>query len=80
MNTIAEDGPRAWNGAPPVSASIVPTFSAAFWAYWLLAAMAGAIAGQALNHVYVHRSGRVIVAYRVSKLRSSTNKLCSQFC
>ncbi len=71
MNTRAEDGPRAWNGAPPVSASIVPGFSAAFWAYWLLAAMAGAIAGQALNHVYVHRSGRVIVVLMLCFLAMS---------
>lgn len=71
MNSRAEDGPRAWNGAPPVSASIVPAFSAAFWAYWLLAAMAGAIAGQALNHVYVHRSGRVIVVLMLCFLAMS---------
>jgi uncharacterized membrane-anchored protein len=71
MNSRAEDGPRARNGAPPVSASIVPAFSAAFWAYWLLAAMAGAIAGQALNHVYVHRSGRVIVVLMLCFLAMS---------
>jgi uncharacterized membrane-anchored protein len=62
MNTRTEEGPRAWNGTPHVHTSIVPAFSAAFWTYWLVAAMTGAIAGQALNHIYAHRSGRVILA------------------
>jgi hypothetical protein len=42
--------------------SIVPEFSSAFCTSWLLAAMAGEIAGRALNHIYVHRSRSVIVA------------------
>jgi uncharacterized membrane-anchored protein len=42
--------------------SIVPEFSATFWTNWLLAALAGEIVGHALNHIYLHRSGRVIVA------------------
>jgi hypothetical protein len=56
------DGTRDRNGSPSVRTSIVPAFSAAFWPNWLLAAMAGEIAGHALNHIYFHRSGRVIVA------------------
>jgi uncharacterized membrane-anchored protein len=51
--------------------SIVPELSATFWTNWLLAAMAGEIAGHALNHIYVHRSGRVIVALMLSFLAMS---------
>ncbi|WP_035722329.1 hypothetical protein [Bradyrhizobium sp. ARR65] len=45
-----------------VGTSIVPEFSAAFWTNWLLVAVAGEIAGHALNHIYLHRLGTVIVA------------------
>ena len=62
MNTETEDGTRSRNGTPAVRTSIVPELSAAFWTNWLLVAMAGEIAGHALNHIYLHRSGRVIVA------------------
>jgi uncharacterized membrane-anchored protein len=62
MNTMTKDGAEDRNGTPSVRTSIVPEFSAAFWTNWLLAAMAGEIAGHALNHIYLHRSGRVIVA------------------
>ncbi|QPF83797.1 hypothetical protein IC762_29560 [Bradyrhizobium genosp. L] len=48
--------------------SIVPELSATFWINWLLAAMAGETAGHALNHIYLHRSGRVIVALMLSFL------------
>jgi uncharacterized membrane-anchored protein len=61
MNTKAKDGTRDRNGTPSIRTSIVPELSAAFWTNWLLAAMAGEIAGHALNHIYLHRSGRVIV-------------------
>ncbi|GEC54771.1 hypothetical protein ABIF38_003518 [Bradyrhizobium japonicum] len=60
MSAKTRDGTR--KGAPFARTSIVPEFPAAFWIYWLLAAMAGEIAGHALNHIYLHRSGRVIVA------------------
>lgn len=62
MSTKTEDGTRARNGTPSVRTSSAPEFSAAFWTYWFLAAMAGEIAGHALSHIYLHRSGRVIVA------------------
>ncbi|WP_210189194.1 hypothetical protein [Bradyrhizobium erythrophlei] len=52
----------ARNGAPSVRISIVPELSATFWTNRLLAAMAGEIAGDVLDHIYLHRSGRVIVA------------------
>jgi uncharacterized membrane-anchored protein len=61
MNTKAKDGTRDRNGTPSIRTSIVPELWAAFWTSWLLAAMAGEIAGHALNHIYLHRSGRVIV-------------------
>jgi predicted branched-subunit amino acid permease len=62
MNTKTKDGTSARNDTPSVRMSIVPEFSATFWTNWLLAAMAGEIAGHALNHIYLHRSGRLIVA------------------
>ena len=71
MNTETEDGTRSRNGTPAVRTSIVPEFSAAFWTNWLLAAMAGEIAGLALNHIYLHRTGRVIVALMMSFLAIS---------
>ena len=71
MNTETEDGTRSRNGTPAVRTSIVPEFSAAFWTNWLLAAMAGEIAGLALNHIYLHRTGRVIVALMMSFLAMS---------
>ncbi|QQO18414.1 hypothetical protein JJB99_16835 [Bradyrhizobium diazoefficiens] len=51
--------------------SIVPELSATFWTNWLLAAMAGEIAGHALNQIYLHRSGRVIVALMLCFLATS---------
>ena len=51
--------------------SIVPEFSATFWINWLLAAMAGEIAGQVLNHIYFDRSGRVIAALMLCFLAMS---------
>lgn len=68
MNSKTRDGARSRNGVPPVRMSIVPELSATFWTNWLLAAMAGEIAGDALNHIYLHRSGRVIVALMLSFL------------
>ena len=62
MSSNTKDDTRVRNGAPSAGISIVPAFSATFWTNWLLAAMAGEIAGHALNHIYLHRSGRVIVA------------------
>lgn len=62
MNSKTRDGVRARNDVPSTRMSIVPELSATFWTNWLLAAMAGEIAGHALNHIYLHRSGRVIVA------------------
>lgn len=60
--------------------SIVPELSATFWANWLLAAVAGEIAGHALNQIYLHRSGRVIVALMLcfvatSVLQGATRRL-----
>lgn len=60
--------------------SIVPELSATFWINWLLAAMAGEIAGHALNQIYLHRSGRVIVALMLcfvatSVLQGATRRL-----
>jgi len=62
MNTTTKGGTSARNGTPSVRMRIVPQVSATFWVNWLLAAMAGEVAGHALNHIYVHRLGRVIVA------------------
>jgi uncharacterized membrane-anchored protein len=70
MNTKTEDGTRPRNGTPAVRTSTVPE-SAAFWTNWLLAAMAGEIAGHTLSHIYLHRSGRVIVALMMSFLAMS---------
>jgi uncharacterized membrane-anchored protein len=80
MNTKTKDGTRDRNGAPSVRTSIVPELSAAFWTNWLLAAMAGEIAGHALNQIYLHRSGRVIVALMacfvaISILQGTTRRL-----
>jgi uncharacterized membrane-anchored protein len=80
MMTKTMDGMRARNGAPSVSTNIGPEIAAAFWTYWLLAAMAGEIAGHALNHIYFHRSGRVIVALllcflAMSILQGATRRL-----
>jgi uncharacterized membrane-anchored protein len=80
MNTKTKDGAEDRNGTPSVRTSIVPEFSAAFWTNWLLAAMAGEIAGHALNHIYLHRSGRVIVALMmcfvaISILQGATRRL-----
>jgi uncharacterized membrane-anchored protein len=80
MNTKTKDGTRDRNGTPSVRPSIVPEFSAAFWTNWLLAAMAGEIAGHALNYIYLHRSGRVIVALMMcfvamSILQGATRRL-----
>lgn len=66
MNIKRSDGVRTRNDVPSVRMSIVPELSATFWINWLLAAMAGEIAGHALNHIYLHRSGRVIVALMLS--------------
>ncbi len=71
MNTRTEDGARGRNGTPSVRTRIVPEFSAAFWTNWLLAAMAGEIAGRALNQIYPHHSGRVIVALMLCFLAMS---------
>lgn len=71
MNTRTKDGTRARNGTPSVRMNIVPELSAIFWTNWLLAAMAGEIAGQALNHIYLHRSGRVIVTLMLCFLAMS---------
>jgi len=80
MNTKTKDGTRDRNGTPSVRTNIVPELSAAFWTNWLLAAMAGEIAGHALNHIYLHRSGRVIVALMMcfvamSILQGATRRL-----
>lgn len=80
MNTRTKDGTRARNGTPSVRMSIVPEVSAIFWPNWLLAAMAGEIAGHALNHIYFHRSGRLIVTLMLcfiamSILQGATRRL-----
>jgi uncharacterized membrane-anchored protein len=80
MNTKTKDGTRERNGTPSVRTSIAPEFSAAFWTNWLLAAMAGEIVGHALNNIYLHRSGRVIVALMMcfvamSILQGATRRL-----
>lgn len=80
MNSKTRDGATARNGTPSVSMSIVPEVSAIFWINWFLAAMAGEIAGHALNHIYLHRSGRVIVALMLcflvmSILQGATRRL-----
>lgn len=62
MNSKTRNGARARNDAPSIRMSIVPELSATFWTNWLLAAMAGEIAGHALSQIYLHRSGRVIIA------------------
>lgn len=72
MSTRTKDGGTAQNGMPSVRMSIVPTVSAMFWTNWLLAAMAGEIAGHALNHIFLHRSGRVIVALMLCFIAMST--------
>lgn len=71
MNGKTKDGTRARKGTPSVRMSIVPELSAIFWTNWLLAAMAGEIAGHALNQIYLHRSGRVIVALMLCFLAMS---------
>lgn len=71
MNSKRRDGARARDGAPSTRMSIVPEFSATFWTNWLLTAMAGEIAGHALNQIYLHRSGRVIVALMLCFLAMS---------
>ncbi|OKO82172.1 hypothetical protein [Bradyrhizobium sp. AS23.2] len=63
-----------------VCTSIGPELSAAFWTNWVLMAMAGEIAGHALNHIYLHRSGRVIVGLMtcfiaMSILQGATRRL-----
>ncbi|WP_426418715.1 hypothetical protein [Bradyrhizobium genosp. A] len=80
MNSKTRDGTRARNGTPSVRMSIAPEVSAIFWTTWLLAAMAGEIAGHALNHIFLHRSGRVIVALMLcflamSVLQGTTRRL-----
>lgn len=80
MTAKTQDGTRARNATPSVAMSISPVFSTAFWTNWLLAAMAGEIAGRALNHIYLHRSGRVIVALMlcflaISILQGATRRL-----
>lgn len=77
---MTKDGTRAPNGTQSVRMSIVPEVSAILWTNWLLAAMAGEIAGHALNHIYLHRSGRVIVALMLcfvamSMLQGPTRRL-----
>lgn len=71
MNIKTMDDTGARNGTPSVRMSIVPEFSATFWTNWLLAAMAGTIAGDALNHIYLHRSGRVIAVLMLCFLAMS---------
>lgn len=71
MNGKTRDDTRTRNGVPSVRTSIVPELSAAFWTNWLLAAMAGEIAGHALNHIYLHRSGRMIVDLMLCFLATS---------
>lgn len=71
MNGKTRDDTRTRNGVPSVRMSIVPELSAIFWTNWLLAAMAGEIAGHALNQIYLHRSGRVIVALMLCFLAMS---------
>jgi uncharacterized membrane-anchored protein len=80
MSTKIKDGTRDRNDTPSVRTSIVPELSAAFWTNWLLVAMAGEIAGHALNNIYLHRSGRVIVAlmvcfFAISILHGATQQL-----
>lgn len=62
MSIRTRDGTKVRIGAPSARVRIVPEPSATFWTNWLLAALAGEVAGRALGHVYLHRSGRVIVA------------------
>jgi uncharacterized membrane-anchored protein len=71
MNTEIQDAATARDATPSARFSIVPEVSAAFWASWLLAAMVGEIAGLALNQIYLHRSGRVIVALMLCFLAMS---------
>lgn len=80
MNTRTKDGARAQNGTRPVRMSTVPEISAMFWTSWLLAAMAGEIAGHALDHIFLHRSGRVIIALMLcfiamSMLQGATRRI-----
>lgn len=71
MNSKTRDGARARNDAQSIRMSIVPELSATFWTKWLPTAMAGEIAGHALNQIYLHRSGRVIVALMLCFLATS---------
>ncbi|SDC20621.1 hypothetical protein SAMN05216337_1001510 [Bradyrhizobium brasilense] len=80
MSAKTRDGRGTRKGTPFARMSIVPQLSAAFWTCWLLAAMAGEIAGHALNPIYLHRSGRVIVALMMcflgmSILQGATRRL-----
>jgi uncharacterized membrane-anchored protein len=79
MNIKTQDGTKALD-VTPSGTSIVPEFSAAFWTNWLFAVMAGEIGGHALNQIYLHRSGRVIVVLMVcfiamSVLQGATRRL-----
>lgn len=71
MMTEVKDGSRDRNGTPSIRTSIVAELSATFWINWLLAATAGEIAGDMLDHIYPHRSGRVIVALMLCFLAMS---------
>lgn len=56
------EGGRAVDSLPPGRTETLPGRALAFWTGWFLTAIAGEMAGQAINHLYIHRSGRVIVA------------------
>jgi uncharacterized membrane-anchored protein len=56
------EGARAIDSLPPGRTETLPARAGAFWTGWFLMAIAGEMAGQAINHLYIHRSGRVIVA------------------
>jgi predicted branched-subunit amino acid permease len=71
MSTETENGLRTRNGTQSVRTNIVTELSAGFWTSWLLAAIAGEMAGQILYHVYPHRSGRVIIALLMCFLATS---------
>lgn len=51
---------------PPGRTRTFGALTGAFWIKWLLATVAGEMAGQALHHISPHRSGRVIVALMLS--------------
>jgi hypothetical protein len=70
MNIETKDGTRARNGTPSVRISIVPEFSATFWINWLLTAMAGEIAGHALNHISTARYPKLALLTRSRLLTS----------